>query len=80
MKMALEKLISIASRALFWGAFILLIVAVGEKIVNLLGYTILQQTRYTSWRLLEFAALSLIFVIAVSLREIREELKKTKAT
>jgi hypothetical protein len=80
MKMVLEKLISIASRALFLGAFVLLIVAVGEKIMNLLGYTVLQQTRYTSWRLLEFAALSLIFVIAILLRQIREELKKTKAT
>jgi hypothetical protein len=80
MKMTLEKLISMASRALFLGAFILLIVAVGEKIVNLIGYTILQQTRYTSWRLLEFAALFLIFVIAILLREIREELKKSKAT
>ena len=78
--MALEKLISIACRALFLGAFILLIVAVGEKIVNLLGYTILQETRYTSWRLLEFAALFLIFVIAILLREIREELRKKDAT
>jgi hypothetical protein len=78
--MTLEKLISVASRALFLGAFILLVVAVGEKIVNLLGYTILQQTQYSSWRLLEFAALFLIFVIAILLREIREELRKTKAT
>jgi hypothetical protein len=79
MRMTLEKLISVASRALFLGAFILLAVAVGEKIVNLLGYTILQQTQYGSWRLLEFAALFVIFVIAMLLREIREELKKTKA-
>ena len=64
---------------LFFGAFILLVVAMGEKIANLLGYTILRQTQYTSWRLLEFAALFLIFVIAILLREIREELKKTKA-
>ena len=78
--MALEKLISIASRALFSGAFILLIVASTEKIMNLLGYTLLQQTQYTSWRLLEFAALFLIFVIAILLRQIRDELRKTKAT
>jgi len=78
--MALEKLISIVSRTLFSGAFILLIVALTEKIMNLLGYTLLLQTRYTSWRLLEFAALFLIFVIAILLRQIRDELRKTKGT
>ncbi len=71
-------MISISCRALFYIALIFLIIAMGEKAINLVGYTFLQQTTYSPWRLLEFAAIFLLFVIAIVLRQIREELRKTK--
>ena len=76
--MNLEKMISIGSRILFSLSLIFLVVAVGERITNLIGYTFLRQTTYTPWRLLEFAAIFLIFVIAILLRQIREELRQPK--
>ena len=76
--MNLEKLISIGSRVLFSLSVILLVTAVAERFANLIGYTILRQTPYTPWRLLEFAAIFLIFVIAILLRQIREELRQPK--
>jgi len=70
--MSLEKLVSSASRLFFLGAFVLAL-AVMERIVNVFGYTILQQ--YKGGRLLEFAVVLLVFVIAAQLREMTEELK-----
>jgi hypothetical protein len=75
--MTLERFNSLVSRVLFFAAFLLLAIAVGERLANLLGYTFLRQTSYAAGRLLEFAAIFLIFVIALLLRQIREELKKS---
>ena len=75
-----EKLISLFSRVLFLGAFVLMGLAVAERFANAAGYTILRQTSYTAGRLLEFAAIFLIFVVAILLREIREELKGSKVS
>ncbi len=75
--MSLEKLISLVSRLFFFGAFVLLALALIERIANASGYTILQQT-FSGGRLLEFAVVLLVFVIAAQLREVKEELKKTK--
>jgi hypothetical protein len=74
--MSLEKLVSIASRIFFLGAFVLLGLAVLERSANAFGYTILQI--YRGGRLLEIAAVLLIFVIALQLREVREELKRRR--
>ena len=78
--MNLEKIFDIGYRILFSVSLILLIAAVGERFVNLMGYTFLQQTAYSPWRLLEFAAIFVLFVIAILLRQIREELKQPKKT
>ena len=72
--MSLEKLVSLVSRLFFLGAFVMLALALIEKIANATGYTILQL--YKGGRLLEFAVVLLVFVIAVQLREMKEELKK----
>ena len=71
--MSLEKLMSMASRLFFLGAFVLLGLAVIERVANATGYTILQL--YRAGRLLEFAVVLLVFVIAMQLREMKEELK-----
>lgn len=76
--MKLENWLSIGSRIIFFVSLILLFVSVVERLVNIAGYSFLQQTPYSSWRLLEFAAIFLIFVITILLRQIREELRQTK--
>lgn len=73
-----EKMISIGCRILFSVSLLLLIAAIGERLANLIGYTFLQHTAYLPWRLLEIAAIFLIFVIAILLRQIREELRQQK--
>ncbi len=70
-----DKLSSFASRLFFLMAFGLLAIAVAERVVNLFGYTILRGA-YAGGRLLEFAAVLLIFVIALILRQLRNELRK----
>ena len=60
-------------RIFFLGAFILAGLAVAEKIFNLIGYTLLRE-HYTPWRLLEFAALGLLFLVVLQLREINDSL------
>jgi hypothetical protein len=72
--MNIERMNSIVSRILFIGAFLLLALAVLERISYEFGYTILRGS-FTGGRLLEIAALILIFVIALLLRQIREALK-----
>ena len=75
--MSLEKLISLSSRLFFFGAFVLLGLAVVERVANEAGYTILQgMTR--GGRLLDIAVVLLIFVIALQLRAMKEELKSRK--
>ena len=69
----MEKLSSLVSRILFIGSFVLAGLAVWEKLANMIGYTLLRV--YSPWRLLEFSAIALFFVIALQLREIKESLK-----
>jgi hypothetical protein len=73
--MNLDKLTSLLLRVLFTGSLLLMSTAVVERIVNFFGYTILPETSYSSGRLLEFAAIFLIVVIALLLRQVRDELK-----
>jgi hypothetical protein len=72
--MSLEKLVSLVSRLFFLVGFVLLGLALIERIANAFGYTILQV--YSGSRLLDAAVVLLVFVIAVQLREMKEELKK----
>jgi preprotein translocase subunit SecY len=74
--MSLEKLVSLVSRLFFLGAFVLLALALIERIANAFGYTLLQQ--FSGGRLLEFAVVLLVFVIAAQLREMKEVLKRAK--
>ena len=50
------------------------VIAVSEGFVNAFGYTITRGV-YTAGRLLEIATVFLIFVVALLLREIRDQLK-----
>jgi hypothetical protein len=70
--MFIEKLISAVSRIFFIGAFVLLGVGVIERIAYEAGYTI----AFSGGRLMEIAAVLLIFVIAMQLREMKGMLKK----
>jgi preprotein translocase subunit SecY len=71
--MTLDKLSSLMSRLCFFGAFVLLILAVIEKVANLSGYTIMRS--YAPERLLEVAVMLMVFVIALLLRQVREQLR-----
>jgi hypothetical protein len=76
--MDLQQTTSTVSRLFFAVSFLLLGLAVLEKMANLFGYTILRET-YGPARLLEFAVILLVFVVALLLRQIREELRRGKA-
>ena len=69
--MGLDKLTSHVSRLFFAVAFLLAAVAIFERIANFVGFTLLRGM-YNPGRLLELAALLLIFVVAVLLRQIRD--------
>jgi hypothetical protein len=71
----MNKLGFILHRILFFGALLLGGVAVLERLFNFFGYTLLRGY-YTPWRLLEFAAIALLFVIVLQLWEIRILLTK----
>ncbi len=70
----MKKLETVIRRILFYGSFILAALAGLEKIFNLFGYTLLR-AYYTPGRLLEFAAIGLLFVIVLQLRQIRKSLE-----
>ena len=73
--MNFNKWDSMISRVFFVASFLLLVIALVDRFVNFFGYTILTGG-YTAGRVLEFAALMLIVVIALQLRQIREGLKE----
>lgn len=64
------KIMTWLSRLFFAGAFVLLGLAILERVANLFGYTF--SPVYQSGRLLEFAVALLVFVIAFQLHAIRE--------
>lgn len=76
--MILEKLNSMLARTFFFGSFLLLTVAGLEKVANLFGYTFEEKLHYTPGRLLEWAGILLLFVLALLLRQVRDEVKKLK--
>lgn len=70
--MNLERLQSLVTRLFFGGAFVLMALALTKGIVKRLGGGMLGF--YEPGRLLEFSAILLIVVIAILLRQIREQL------
>jgi hypothetical protein len=70
----MNRITSFINRTLFVLSFVLAIVAVGEKSMNLLGYTVLAG-RYEPSQLLGFAGTALLFVFALQLREIQHALQ-----
>jgi len=70
----MQQLTSIICRVLFVVAFLLAGLGVWERLIRMFGYTILGGT-YTPWRLFEFSAVILLFVMALQLREIRISLR-----
>ena len=71
--MNFDKFRAAASRLFYLSAFLLLALAVLEKIANATGYTILKL--YTRGRLLEVAAVLLLFVMTSYLKEIKDGIK-----
>ncbi len=71
--MRIETWMSVFSRIMFIAAVVCFFLAVFEKLANLNGQT-LSFINYEPGRLLEFAAIMLLFVITVTLRRIRKEL------
>ncbi|MBP1768420.1 MAG: hypothetical protein H6P98_2535 [Candidatus Aminicenantes bacterium] len=57
-------------RGFFYGAFVLAALALCEKASNLFSFTLLRGV-FTPLRLLEFAAIGLLFSIAMQLHQIR---------
>jgi hypothetical protein len=66
-----EKLISLLCRVFFFVAFVFLALSVLESLARRMGYTILRHT-FEPARLLEYAVILLVFVVAMLLREIRD--------
>jgi hypothetical protein len=61
---------TVIRRVFFYGAFVLAAIAVCEKVANIFKYSILGGS-YLPVRLLEFAAIGLLFSIAMQLHQIR---------
>ena len=71
----MKTLTSLICRVLFLVAFVLAGLALWEKLANLAGYTVLRGHDVGAGRLLEIAGISLLFVIALLLREIAHSLR-----
>jgi hypothetical protein len=74
--MDVDKLSHYSSRTFFFLALLLFVVAVIEWVLAVLG--VMRPRLYLPGRLIEFAAMFLLPVITVLLRQIREELRKGK--
>ena len=72
--MDLDRLISLIARGSTAVAALLVTLAVAEWVANFFQYTILRGT-YAPGRLLEFAAIVLLFVITVMLRQVRDAVR-----
>jgi hypothetical protein len=76
--MNIDQVISVVCRILFVGGFALFALGVLERLSFALGYTIMRGA-FTGGKLIEIGAIVVVFVIALLLRQIREELKATTA-
>ena len=70
----MQRLTSILSRVLFVLAFVPAALGVWEHLARLLGFTVVRGY-YDPWRLLEYSAVALLFVMALQLREIKMTLR-----
>jgi hypothetical protein len=75
----MRTLTSLICRILFVLAFVLAGFAIWEKLANLAGYTVLRGALGPG-RLLEIATMSLLFVVALLLREINHSLRARGTT
>jgi hypothetical protein len=66
----MKNLESIIRRVFFYGSFVIATIAVIEKVATLFKYTILKGV-FVPGRLLEFAAIGLLFSMAMQLHQIR---------
>lgn len=66
-----EKMVSLLCRAFFFVAFAFLALSVVESLARRMGYTILRHT-FEPARLLDYAVILLVFVVAMLLRQIRD--------
>ena len=71
----INTLISYLSRIFFIFALLIVLVAVWDRIIRIFGWTLSWMT-YQPGRLLEISAVLVIFIIAILLRQIRDELRK----
>lgn len=67
----MHRLSSLFSEVLLAGAFLLAGVAFAEKVANVVGFTLTFRAGYPPARLLELAAVALLFVIALQLKELK---------
>lgn len=77
--MNLDRLGSLLSHVFSVVAFVLLALGVVQWLANVLGYTILNQV-YRPGRLMELAAIYAVFVVALLLRQVRQEIRKGRAS
>jgi len=71
----MEKCMSYLSRLVFWAAMLLVGVAVVDWFMRFFGWT-LSFVQYQPGRLFEFAAMLMLIVAVVLLRQIRDSLKQ----
>ena len=72
-----DRVTSFLYRLFAFGTFALLALAVIESVVKEYKYTLVHE-KWEPGRLVEFAAISAVFTIALLLRQIREELRRRK--
>jgi hypothetical protein len=75
--MNFDKNASLVSRLLVLGAAVLTALGVIEGVANVLGYTFIHETHKAS-HLIELGAALTVIVIALLLRQIRDELRKAR--
>ena len=68
----MEAIQSIVLRVMFASAFLLLALGVVERLVNEYGYTIMRGS-LSGGRLFEIASVIVLFVVAILLRQIRDQ-------
>ena len=70
----MNQLSSVVSRVLFAGSFVLGLLAVMDRLMNTLGYSLVGVGEQGPRWFLEMAAFALLFVIALQLRELKHGL------
>lgn len=73
--MDLDKLFTLVYRVFFIGSFVLFVIAAFERFLKFLGYTLIKDVLYSPERLLELAAITILFVMAILLRDVRNVLR-----